>query len=89
MHNFFLKASVDLGIGTNNYAELQTLKLLLCSLIHMGLGSVQIFGESHNVIKWFIGDLRCQNYMLIPLLEEFLHVKQYFNYITVCRIYRE
>ena len=64
-----LKSSMGLGAGTNNFVELQTLKLLLCWLIHLGLRSVQIFSDSQNVIKWFNGEYRCQNYMLIPLLE--------------------
>jgi len=80
---------VGLGAGTNNYADFQTLKLLLCWLIHLGLRSVQVFGDSHNVIKWFNGEYRCQNYMLDPLLEEVINVKQHFNSIIVCHIYRE
>eukprot|EP00253_Pinus_taeda_P025127 PITA_25127 len=46
-----LKASVGLGMGTNNFAELSDLKLLLCWLIHRQILKVQIFGDSSNVVK--------------------------------------
>lgn len=80
---------MGLVAGTNNFAELQTLKLLLCWLIPLGLSLVQIFGDSQNVIKWFNEKYRFQNYMLNPLLEEVLNLKQHFNSISVCHIYRE
>lgn len=84
-----LKASVGLGDGSNNYAELQSLKLFLWWLSHLGITSVQISGDSMNVIKWFNGESRCQNYILSPLLEEAKYLKQFFNEITICHIYRE
>lgn len=84
-----LKALVGLGSGSNNYVELQSLKLLLCWLIHMGTRSVLIFGYSQNVVKWFNGEHICQNYMLIPLLEEVLLLKHHFHFIIVYHIYRE
>ena len=64
-----LKASMGLGPGTNNFAELQSLKLLLCWLTQLGLRATQIFGDSMNIIKWFNGEQRYQNYILLPLLE--------------------
>jgi len=84
-----LKALVGLGSGTNNFAELQSLKLLLCWLIHLGMGSIHIFGDSHNVVKWFNGKNKCQNCTLIPLLEEVLLLKHQFDFITVCHIFKE
>lgn len=84
-----LKPSVGLGEGSNNYEELQTLKILLCWLTQLGIYSVQIFADSMNVIKWFNGESRCQSYILSPLLEEAKYLKQFFNDITICHIYRE
>lgn len=80
-----------MGIGSkkNNYAGLQSLKLLLCWLIHFGLGSVQIFGDSHNIVKWFNGEHRCKNYLLIRLLVKVFLLKQHFDFIIVWHIYRE
>lgn len=87
--NHILRASVGLGNGTNNYAELSDLKLLLCWLIHRGIFTVQIFGDSLNVVKWVNGQSRCQNYMLRPLLEETLNLKRSFNIFSIGHIYRD
>lgn len=38
--NSSILASVGIGSGTNNYSEFFTLKILLCWLIHLGIGSV-------------------------------------------------
>eukprot|EP00253_Pinus_taeda_P010381 PITA_10381 len=47
-----LFASVGIGSGSNNFAELTALKLLLCWLIHRHIFTIQIFGDSLNVINW-------------------------------------
>eukprot|EP00253_Pinus_taeda_P033361 PITA_33361 len=83
-----LSASVGIGPGTNNFAELSALKLLLCWLIHRHIFTIQIFGDSLNVIKWVNGNSRCQNYMLRPLLEEIMIIKQSFNVFYLDHIYR-
>jgi len=69
-----LKAVVGLGSSTNNFAELLALKLVLCWLINRNIFTIQIFGDSLNVINWVIGKYRCQNYMLRPA---------YFQHCTV------
>lgn len=84
-----LKASVGLGMGTNNFAELSALKLLLCWLIHRNILTVQIFGDSLNVVNWVNGKYRCRNYMLMPLLEEIQNLKFYFNVFSIEHIYRD
>eukprot|EP00253_Pinus_taeda_P027771 PITA_27771 len=83
-----LSASVGIGPGSNNFAELSALKLLLCWLIHRHIFAIQIFGDSLNVIKWVNGNSRCQNYMLRPLLEEIMILKQSFNVFSIDHIYR-
>jgi len=87
--NRSLKASVGIGSGTNNFAELLSLKYLLCWLIHLGIGSVQIFGDSMNAINWFNNTQRCRSHVLIPILEEIQLLKLSFVLINVCHIYRE
>lgn len=87
--NRCLKASVGLGTSTNNFVELSALKLLLYWLIHRNIFTVQIFGESMNVIKWFNGQRRCQNYIVLPLLEETKQLEHSFNVFSLCHIYRE
>eukprot|EP00253_Pinus_taeda_P025512 PITA_25512 len=46
-----LKASVGLGSGINNFAELSALRFLLCWLQHRNINTIQIFGDSLNVIN--------------------------------------
>lgn len=87
--NQVLKASLGIGTGTNNFAELSALKLLLCWLMQRNIVTVQIFGDSLNVIKWVNGQSRCQNYILRPLLEEIQNLKFSFNVFSLCHIYRE
>eukprot|EP00253_Pinus_taeda_P020147 PITA_20147 len=84
-----LKASVGLGSGSNNFAELSALKLLLCWLIHRNTLIVQIFGDSANVVNWVNGKFICRNYMLLPLLEEVQSLKAHFNIFSIAHIFRE
>ena len=76
-------ASMGLVSGSNNYAELQTLKLLLCWLLHKDIISVQIFGDSLNIVKWFNKEFICQKYLLNPFLEEPWTLKSHFSYTSV------
>lgn len=50
------------------------------------MGSIQIFGDSLNVTNWFNEVQRRQNYILIPILEEILHLKLGFDLITIFHI---
>eukprot|EP00253_Pinus_taeda_P015021 PITA_15021 len=84
----YLLASVGIGTGSNNFAELTALKLLLCWLIHRHIFTIQIFGDSLNVINWVNGNSRCQNYLLRPLLDEIMVLKQSFNGFFLEHIYR-
>lgn len=47
----YFKALAGLGSRTNNFAKLQSLKLLHRWLMHLGMGLVQIFGDSQNFVK--------------------------------------
>eukprot|EP00253_Pinus_taeda_P016010 PITA_16010 len=86
-HN--LKASVGLGSGSNNYAELNALKLLLCWLIHKHILTIQIFGDSQNVIRWVNGLSFCRNQALKQILGEIQRMKSMFNSFSICHIFRE
>lgn len=55
-HFFTFKAG--LGSGTNNFAELLGLKLLLTLSLDNNIRKVQIFGDSHLVINWATGKFR-------------------------------
>ena len=42
-----------------------------------------------NIVKWFNGTQRCNNYILLPLLNEITRLKISFSEISICHIYRE
>eukprot|EP00253_Pinus_taeda_P008825 PITA_08825 len=84
-----LKASVGLGQGTNNYAELAALRLLMCWALKRNLLSIQIFGDSMNVINWVNGNSMCHNQILKSILEDIVSLKSHFTCISFCHIYRE
>jgi hypothetical protein len=48
----YYNLTMGLGPGTNNYAELMALKLLLTFAGEKGINSLQIFGDSMVVINW-------------------------------------
>ena len=84
-----LKASVGLGSGTNNFAELSALRLLLCWLHHKNINTIQIFGDSLNVINWINGKASCQNQILKTIVDEIISLKNFFNRFSLCHIYRD
>jgi len=88
-HDHILKASVGLGLGSNNFAELSALHLLLCRLIKINIFAIQIFGDSLNVINWVNGSSSCHNQILQILLDEIMHLKASFNQLSICHTYRE
>ena len=47
----FYKIAMGLGEGNNNYPELYSLKLLLIFAAEKGCRSLNVFGESMNVIN--------------------------------------
>ena len=83
------RASVGLGQGSNNFAELKALHLLLCWLISKQIFQIQIFGDSRNVVNWFNGTHQCRHFLLLPLLQEIRRLKSFFTQISVVHIYRE
>eukprot|EP00253_Pinus_taeda_P015318 PITA_15318 len=84
-----LKAFVGLGQGTNNYAELAALRLLMCWALKKNILSIQIFGDSMNVVKWVNGKSMCKNQILKTLLDDIASLKTHFNCVSICHIYRE
>lgn len=86
-HFFHLVAG--LGRGTNNYAELMSLKLLMLFALEQGCLSLQVFGDSLLVIDWAKEITHCHVMVLLPILEEVIRLKQSFDHITFTHIYRE
>ena len=79
---------MGLGPGTNNYAELQSLRLLLIFARDIHCDSIQIFGDSQLVTKWFNNLSHCHSHTLSALLREVHHLRALFDSITVTHIYR-
>ena len=59
-----------LGLGTNDYAELCALKLLLFLARRNSLAKIQIFGDSQLVINWASSKFRLMNLDLSMILQE-------------------
>jgi len=86
-HSF--KFVAGLGGGTNNYAELMALKLLLLLAVEKGCRTLQVFGDSMLVIGWAQAMIRCGVMRLIPILEEVHMLTLYFDSICFNHVYRE
>jgi len=87
-HHYF-KVKMGLWAGTNNFAELITLRHLL----HFSLGhncmSISIFGDSNIIIDWFDNIIACHIHTLSNILDEINFFKAQFDIITCNHIYRE
>ena len=46
------KITMGLGVGSNNFVELLSLKLLLIFPAEKGCSTIKVFGGSLNVINW-------------------------------------
>eukprot|EP00253_Pinus_taeda_P013898 PITA_13898 len=84
-----LKASVGLGTGSNNLAELLALKFLICWLIQRHTFSIQIYGDSQNVIRWVNGQSTYRNLILKQILGEILRLKSHFHVFSLRHIFSE
>ena len=88
-HSHYFKIKMGLGNGTNNFAELMALKLLLCYANERGCKILQIFGDSMIVINWKNKVKKCLNITLVALYEEVQRLTSTFNVITCRHVYRE
>jgi hypothetical protein len=79
---------LGLGQGTNNYAELLTLKLLLLFAKEKDLRHLQIFGDSMFIVNWARKLQQCHNIFLLPILEDILRLMEEFDTMTIFHIYR-
>lgn len=75
--------------GTNNFAKLSALRLLLTKALEWGVNQLQIFRDSKIIINWANGFQHCHIVRLMPLLEEVLNLKQHFDFISLTHVYKE
>ena len=59
---------MGLGIGTNNFAELLALNLLLQIAGEKGIHNLQIFGDSKNVINWTLKQQSSHNFFFFAVI---------------------
>ena len=85
-HSFIL--SMGLGEGTNNFAELQSLKLLLIFALEKGCTSLNCFGDSLNVINWIKQIQECRNLRLMNLLSSIRLILMRYDSFSCRHVYR-
>jgi ribonuclease HI len=86
-HYYLIKSG--LGAGTNNYAEIMALKLLLLFVVEKGCKTLQVFGDSMLIINWEKGVQRCHISHLVPIYEEVMRLINLFDTISFTHLYRE
>jgi ribonuclease HI len=77
-----VKLKVGLGRGSNNFAELMVLKLSLILAAERGVSCLQVFGDSLLVRNWMNGRNQLKNFLLQPVLDEFLAIKSSLTEVT-------
>jgi hypothetical protein len=85
----FYKLKWGLGQGSNNYAELMALKLLLTFAGEKGISNLHIFGDSMVVINWLRKTQKCHNINLASILEEVFLISNIFTNLLFTHVYRE
>jgi ribonuclease HI len=83
------KIKMGLRSGTNNFAELMSIKLLLLFSKEKKLTSLQVFGDSQVVVKWVQNQQQCHNILLLPILEEVQRVVVSFDIFEIHHVFRE
>ena len=78
-----------LGMGTNNFAELSALKLLIILALKQGVKCLQIFGDSQLVINWVSGKYRINNILLTQILQEVIRLSNFLEKVECKHIHRE
>ena len=58
-----------LGHGTNNFAEMSSLRILVWLVVEKEIQNIEVFKSSQIIIKWINGLNRIHNIQLILLLE--------------------
>ena len=86
-HSFELMTG--LGEGSNNFAELLSLKLLLIFAVDKGCRSLKVYGDLLNVINWIKRIQHCRDLRLENILLSILAVIDSYDSFTCEHVYRE
>ena len=85
--NHFFEMSVGLGAGSS--VELLSLQLILIFAAEKGCRTLQIFGDSLNVINWVKRIQTCSDLLLGNILLSIWDMVESFDLITFTHVYRE
>jgi len=88
-NDHFFEISFGLGEGSNNFAELMSLKMLLIFAAEKGCQNLALFGDSVNVINWVNGIQQCKHIRLANLLILVRELMSSFDTIICRHVYRE
>ena len=86
-HFFIL--SLGLGGGTNNFAELMSLKMLLMFALENGCTALNFLGDSLNVINWINQTQECRHLRLAHILFSIRQLLLRFDSFSCRHVYRE
>lgn len=86
-HSFTL--TMGLGQGTNNFAEIMSLKLLMIFALEKDCTSLSVFGDSLNVINWIRQTQDCRNIAIGNILAATRMVIQRFDSFSCKHVFRE
>ena len=75
-----LRFRAALGHGTNNFAKLMALELILLFPNERGILRLEVFCNSITIIKWMRKEQNCLKFLLQPLLEEVQGVCTLYNF---------
>ena len=81
--------SIGLGEGTNNFAELMSLKLLLIFALEKGCNELNFLGDSMNVINWINQAQDCRHLRLAHTLYSIRLLLIRFVSFSCRHVYRE
>jgi ribonuclease HI len=85
----FYKINMGLGRGSNNYAELMSLKLLLLFAKEKNGNTINIFSDSQIVVNWVRKTKIYQNPLFLPIFEEIQRIAPSFDNLDIQHVYRE
>ena len=85
----YFAMSLGLGGGTNNFAELMSLKLLLMFALEAGCSALNFYGDSMNVIQWINHTQECWNLRLAHIISNIRQLLLRFDFFSCQHVYRE
>ena len=85
----YITFKAGLGVGTNNFAELFALKLLISLALKKQIKHIHIFGDSMLVINWISGKFRVHNVQLAQFLQEVIRLVDFFDEVVFKHVFRE